>query len=89
VEAAGDGGTTLTGADGPYNDEAFRAKANPISESFAMRRAPVVPFRFHRIERFELSIKRIGRRECARLSKAGLFSIRNGARGREGVRVKD
>jgi hypothetical protein len=27
VEAAGDGSTTLTGADGPYNDEAFRAKA--------------------------------------------------------------
>jgi hypothetical protein len=30
VEAAGEGGTTLTGADGPYNDEAFRAKATPI-----------------------------------------------------------
>ena len=29
VEAAGDGGTTLTGADGPYNDEAFRAKTGP------------------------------------------------------------
>ena len=29
MEAAGDGGTTLTGADGPYNDEAFRAKTGP------------------------------------------------------------
>jgi hypothetical protein len=29
VEAAGDGGTTLTGADEPYNDEAFRAKTSP------------------------------------------------------------
>jgi len=28
VEAAGDGGTTLTGADEPYNDDAFRAKAS-------------------------------------------------------------
>ena len=29
VEAAGDGGTTLTGADGTYTDDAFRAKTSP------------------------------------------------------------
>jgi hypothetical protein len=29
VEAAGDGGTTLTGADGPYDDEGFCAKTGP------------------------------------------------------------
>jgi hypothetical protein len=29
VEAAGDGGTTLTGADGPYHEGEFRAKASP------------------------------------------------------------
>ncbi len=82
MEAAGDGGTTLTSADGPYNDEAFRAKANPISESFAMCGAPLPPFRLHRIGRLELPIKRIGGRECARLSKAGLFSILSGPRGK-------
>jgi hypothetical protein len=29
-------------------------------------------------------VKRLGRRECAALSKAGLFPIRNGARGKAG-----
>jgi len=40
VEAAGDGGTTLIGADGPYNDEAFRAKATPIPVSGESRLPP-------------------------------------------------
>src|SRR5208282_4921280 len=39
VEAAGDGGTTLTSADGPYHDGAFRAK---ISPSF-LRHGAVAP----------------------------------------------
>ena len=36
VEAAGDGGTTLTSADGPYHDAPFRAKISPISNLFPL-----------------------------------------------------
>jgi len=50
VEAPGDGGTTLTGADGPYNDGAFRAKITPPQFPTHSRygaTAPPPPFRLH------------------------------------------
>jgi len=50
VEAAGERGTTLTGAGGPYNDEAFRAKTTqiPVSVENHFRRLgprPMAPAR--------------------------------------------
>ena len=46
VEAAGDGGTTLTGADGPYYDEAFRADASPMTVRAASNNTAGADMRF-------------------------------------------
>ena len=87
VEAAGDGGTTLTSADGPYNDGAFRAKISPSItnsvEIWRVRAHAVVGLPLYwAILRFP--VKGIGWRDCAACSSAGLFTIRNGARGHTG-----
>ena len=82
----------MIGADGPYNDGAFRAKITPpISNSFEIWRdcasAAISTPSDWAVLRF--SIKWVGWRKCAAISDAGLFAIRNGARGKGDARVKN
>jgi len=80
VEAAGDGGTTLTGADGRYNDGAFRAK---ISPPFLRYGAPAlaVPHSSNWAV-LRLLVRKIDRRECAAFSRSVYNSERSaGKRG--------
>jgi hypothetical protein len=90
VEAAGDGGTTLISADGLYNGRSVSRQNQPgIKDSVERWRvcASTVdgPPLYWAIPSFLL--KGIEWRGCAALFKAGLFAIRNGARGKEGARA--
>ena len=83
---------TLTGADGLYNGRSVsRQNQPPITNSFEIWRvcasAVVGPPLYWAILRF--LVKGIGWRDCAAFSNAGLFAIRNGARGKEGARVEN
>jgi hypothetical protein len=74
---------TLTGADGLYNGRSIsRQNQPPITNSveFQLGSATSNRLGFFWTETSSL-VKWIGRRECAAFFKAGLFTIRNGARG--------
>ena len=92
MEAAGDGGTTLTGADGLYNGRSVSRQNQPrIKDSAEIWRVCAstvdgLPL-YWAIPSFLL--KGIVWRDCAAFSNAGLFAIRNGARGQEGARVEN
>ena len=76
---------TLTGADGLYNGRSVsRQKQPPITNSFEIRRVCASAIVGHPLYWAILSflVKEIGRRDCATFSNAGLFAIRNGARGK-------
>jgi hypothetical protein len=82
MEAAGDGGTTLTGADGLYNGRSVSRQNQPgIKNSVEIWRvcaSAVDDLPLHwAIPSFLL--KGIVWRDCAAFSNAGLFAIRNGA----------
>lgn len=82
---------TLTGADGLYNGRSVSRQYQPPSRSRMKYGASApadvgLPLSWA-ILRF--MVKGIGRRECAAFSNAGLFAIRNGARGKEGARVEN
>ena len=83
---------TLTGADGLYNGRSVSRQNQPLIKdsveiwrvcAFAVVGLPL----YWAILRF--LVKGIGWRECAAYSNAGLFAIRNGARGKEGARVEN
>jgi hypothetical protein len=82
----------LTGADGLYNGRSVSRQNQPrIKDSVEIWRvcASVVvglPLNWA-ILRF--LVKGIGWRDCAAISDAGLFAIRNGARGKTGARVEN
>ena len=83
---------TLTGADGLYNGRSVsRQNQPPITNSVEIWRvcaSAVVGLPLYwAILRF--LVKGIGWRDCAAFSNAGLFAIRNGARGKEGARVEN
>jgi hypothetical protein len=73
-------------------DGAFRAKISPplrtrVEIWRVCASAVVGPPLNWAILRF--LVKGIGWRDCAAFSNAGLFAIRNGARGKEGARVEN
>jgi hypothetical protein len=72
-------------------DGAFRAKISPHYESFEIWRVCASAVVGHPLYWAILSflVKGIGWRDCAAFSNAGLFAIRNGARGKEGARVEN
>jgi hypothetical protein len=83
---------TLTGADGLYNGRSVSRQNQPrIKDSVETWRvcasAVVGPSLNWAILRF-MAIE-IGWRGCAAISDAGLFAIRNGARGKDGARVEN
>ena len=82
---------TLTGADGLYNGRSVsRQNQPPLQTRLEYARMCLCrcrPSLSWAILRF--LVKGIGWRECAAISKAGLFAIRNGARGKEGARVEN
>ncbi len=76
---------TLTGADGLYNGRSVsRQNQPPITNSFEIRRACASAIVGHPLYWAILSflVKGIGWRDYAAFSNAGLFAIRNGARGK-------
>jgi hypothetical protein len=82
----------LTGADGPYNDDAFRANISPRFHVFCdMTRLRLCRhFVFIGLGSSEITlVKRRGIREGAASFKTGLFPIRNEARGKKGTRLKN
>jgi hypothetical protein len=78
---------TLTGADGLYNGRGVSRQYQPPSH-FRVKygaAAPLPSLTLPWIGQFRDSrSKELGRRDCAAFSNAGLFAIRNGARGKAG-----
>ena len=72
-------------------DGAFRAKISPQFRTRLKDGASAPPAFGTRLNWAILRflVKRIGWGNCAAFSNAGLFAIRNGARGKEGARVEN